>query len=112
MTMTYTKRDAMADEAEEKYEQLLSEVLDVLVTPIFDKIAASDGPDLLDPSASEAYGVWQEFGDDGLREYLEEDLRETAEEIAQAKLQAEYEEGPCCSQFSCPCGNSNSFRGF
>lgn len=26
--------------------------------------------------------------------------------------EGDEEEGPCCNQFSCPCGNSNNFRGF
>ncbi len=35
--------------------------------------------------------------------------RQKAEEVAREEAR---ESTPCCNQFSCPCGNSNNFRGF
>lgn len=110
--MTYTKYDAMAEEAEEKYERLVSDAMDDLLAPIFAEVYSLDPEEDNDPHpwtwTRHLFEVWTEDGDDGLREYLEEDFREEAEEI----VRETYEDGPCCSAFSCPCGNTNSFRGF
>jgi hypothetical protein len=55
--------------------------------------------------------LWNE-DEDAFCALLDERFLEEAEEAAEEAAEAEYEEGPCCNDFSCPCGNSNSFRGF
>lgn len=50
--------------------------------------------------------VWLDDSDEELRSMLEDDFREEAEQEAE-----EEDPGPCCNEFSCPCGNSNNFSG-
>ena len=50
--------------------------------------------------------VWLDEGEDALREQLEEEYREEAEEILR-----DSDPGPCCNDYHCPCGNSNNYPG-
>jgi len=101
--MSYTKWDAMADEAEEKFSKRVRDALADIIAPIVSEIEAMDEEaEYPHPWDYDRHllAIWLEDGDDGLREYLEEDLREEAEEVARES----YDSDPCCSEFSCPCG--------
>ena len=69
--MSYTRYDAMADEAEEKYERLVSDVMDDLLAPIFDEVYSLDPEEGNDPHpwsrTRHLFEIWTEDGDDGLR---------------------------------------------
>ena len=109
--MSYDINDARADVANEKFEALVDDALDKIVSPIIELVQSmSEDAYYPHPWTYERslLTVWLEDGDDGLTEHLEEEYREDAEEAVRDQ---EYDSEPCCSQFSCPCGNSNNFRG-
>lgn len=110
--MTYDRYDAMADAAHDAYEEALKPILDGLVQPILDRVEITD-EDQPHPWTYERalLQVWLDDpeADGAVREILEEEYREEAEELLRDQ---QYYEGPCCNQFSCPCGNTNNFRGF
>jgi len=105
MPYEYTRSDA----AREEYEERVDSALEDITSPIVKEVQEMD---------EEAYyphpwtyersllAIWQEDGDDGLQEYLNEEYRDEAEEHVKDSGDA----GPCCYQFSCPCGNSNGNR--
>lgn len=51
--------------------------------------------------------ILKDEGEDSLLELLDELYRGEAEET----VEDNYEPGPCCNDFSCPCGNSNNYPG-
>jgi len=108
LTMSYDRYDAMADAAHDSYEGALSPVLDALVQPLMDQAEVAD-EDQPHPWTYERclLQIWLDEGEDALREHLEEELREEAEDA----LRDSYDSGPCCNQYSCPCGNSNNYPG-
>ena len=64
--------------------------------------------DKYDAMADEAHERFESAVESVLARYP--DLtREEAEEQASEELR---ESEPCCNDFSCPCGNTNTFRGF
>ncbi len=107
--MSYTRYDAMADEAQEKYDEGVGAELETLTRPITDRIENMDAdahyphPWTYDRHLLE---VWIE-DEDALQELLEEEYRDEAEEA----YKDSYESGPCCNDFSCPCGNTNNYPG-
>jgi len=109
----YTASDARADEAWEAREDAIREQLALLVDPVVDEIDEMvydrDEGEWIDNAhpwtrKREWLAVYDEDGEDGLRELLDEHFREDAEAAAEDA----YDAGPCCNQFSCPCGNSNN----
>ena len=109
-TMSYDIYDAMADEAKDKYDEMVQDQLDQITGPLIREVWSMDENAIYPhPLAYMPHllSVWLEDGCDGLSEYLEEEYREEAEEAVRDSA----ESGPCCYQFSCPCGNSNGYRG-
>ena len=53
--------------------------------------------------------IYTEDGDDGLDEYLRDYYEDEIDSAYDDWCQDN--EGPCCNNFSCPCGNNNNFRG-
>jgi hypothetical protein len=108
--MSYDRYDAMADAAHESYSALVETVLDEIIQPILDRIEATD-EDQPRPWTRdrELLQVWLDSpeADGAVREILVEEHYEEAEEI----LRDSYDQGPCCYQFSCPCGNTNNYPG-
>jgi hypothetical protein len=106
--VSYDIDDARYDAAMDAYEEELAPVLAGLVQPLMDaaEVAEEDQPH---PWTYERalLQIWLDEGEDALQEHLEEELRDEAEEI----LRDNYEPGPCCYQFSCPCGNGNNYPG-
>ena len=105
------REEARADAHYDAQHDLIQDELDTLVQPIMDRVEEID-PDENYPrplTRDQDYAmIWDQEGEDALRELLEEEHREEAEDAARDN----YDEGPCCNEFSCPCGNSNNFRGF
>jgi len=94
--------DARYDAAMDAYEDALKPILDGLVQPILDRVEVTE-EDQPHPWTYERalLQVWLDSPDaDGaVREILEEEYREEAEEILR-----DSDPGPCCRDFSCPCG--------
>lgn len=106
----YDASDAAADDYNDAREAAITEQLALLVVPIAEEIEALDYDreegkwiDNTHPWTRNRYLLWiyDEDGEDGLREFLDEELRDEAEQAAEDA----YDPGPCCNQFSCPCGN-------
>jgi len=109
----YDASDAAADAFDDAREDAIRGELATLVDPIVEDVENLDydrgegeGIDDAHPWTHDRFLLWiyDEEGEDGLREYLVEQLREDAEAAAEDS----YDSGPCCFQFSCPCGNSNN----
>ncbi len=105
--------DAAYDAAYDEREALIQEALSPLVDPVMDAVEAlaayiEEHGEQPHPWTRHRHllSIWLDEDDIALREYLDEHFREEAEEIARDR-----DSGPCCYQFSCPCGNSNNFRG-
>jgi hypothetical protein len=103
----YDASDARYDAAMDAYEDALRPILDGIIQPIM-KAAELEDDDQPRPWTYHRalMGVWLDDGEDALREMLEEQYRAEAEEQLQNS-----DPGPCCSDFHCPCGNTNSYRG-
>ena len=110
----YTAADARRDEAEDSWNELIADQL----RPLVDKTIAScmelranidaRGFDEPHPWTWYRHLLWcLEDDEDALREMLDEHYYEEAEEV----VKDNYDPGPCCRDYSCPCGNTNSFRG-
>jgi len=114
----YDRYDAAADAADDAWQEEVEPYLTALVDAttaevwtLADEIHES-GEDQPHPWTWVRYLVSiledeQDGGEDALQEELEEHYREEAEEEARDN----YDPGPCCNDFSCPCGNTNNFRG-
>jgi len=103
----YSASDARREAAEDQFEEYVSAELDSLTGPVIRAVWAMDEAAYYPhPWTYERHllSIWQEDGDDGLDEYLAEEYREEAEEAVRDR----GDEGPCCFQFSCPCGNTNN----
>jgi len=102
--------DAMADAADDARETAIQAELDILIQPIMDRVEEID-PDETYPRPltrdQDMALLWEQEGEDALRELLEEEHREEAEQEAENN----YDAGPCCNDFSCPCGNTNNYPG-
>jgi hypothetical protein len=101
--------DARYDAAMDAYDEALQPILDELVQPILDRVEETD-EDQPHPWTYERalLQVWLDSpeADGAVREILEEEYREEAEDILR-----DSDRGPCCNDFHCPCGNSNNYRG-
>jgi hypothetical protein len=106
-TMSYDKYDAMADAAADKWDEAVQPHLDGLVDPIMLAVEETE-EDQPHPWTYHRHllQIWLDSDDGELRSLLEDEHREEAEEIAR-----EQDPGPCCNQFSCPCGNTNNYPG-
>ena len=107
----YTAADARGDAAADAFNEAVQAVLDGIVQPILDRVEVEDEEQPRPWTYERALlQVWIDSSeaDGAVRELLEEEYREEAEDTARDQ----WDSGPCCNQFSCPCGNSNNFRGF
>lgn len=105
--MRYSRREAESDAAAERFAEYVSGALEELTEPLVRTIEGMDlDAEYPHPWTYERHlaQVWQDDGDDGLAEYLAEEYREEAEEMVRDRGDG----GPCCNQFSCPCGNGNN----
>ena len=100
-------QDARYDAAMDAYEDALKPILDGLVQPVMDRVEETD-EDQPHPWTRDRVmlAVWLDEGEDALREQLEEEYREEAEETLR-----DSDPGPCCNDYHCPCGNSNNNPG-
>jgi hypothetical protein len=104
----YTLADARADAAQDAQQEEVDRYLQPKVEEVMDRVEQTD-EDMPHPWTRDRHMLqtWLDEGEDALREGLEEEFREEAEDEARDN----YEPGPCCNDFACPCGNSNSYRG-
>jgi hypothetical protein len=104
----YTAADARADAYNDVRDEAIQSELDTLVQPIMDRVEEievdANSPRPLTRDQDYAL-VWLTEDDTVLREQLEEEYREEAEDSARDN----YDSGPCCNSFYCPCGNSNNY---
>ncbi len=101
--------DAYADAAADAYAERLAPYLNALVEPIMAEVEAVEEDQPHPWTYHRALlAIWLEEGDDALRDYLTEKHREQAE----AEMEDDLREGPCCNDYHCPCGNRNNYRGF
>jgi hypothetical protein len=98
----YDRYDAMADAAADAWEGMVQEVLRPRVDAEMLEVELTD-EDEPHPWTWHRHlaGIWEEDGEDAVREIVEEDLREEAEE--EARDIAEHNT-PCCRSRYCPCG--------
>lgn len=111
----YSAADAAFDDSVDKLEDAIASYLPQFVDPVIETVegllAAQESGERIDdtqPWTWERYMLWiyVKDGEDGLQEFLADHFREDAE----AAIEDAYEPGPCCNQFSCPCGGSYSYR--
>ena len=109
----YDASDAAADAYDDYLEDAINEKLAPHVDPVMEEIhemlLTQDEGEWIDNAhpytwERELLAIYVDEGEDGLRELLDDHFREEAEEEAKD----DYDSGPCCFQFSCPCGNSNN----
>lgn len=107
--MTYDRYDAAYDAAMDAWHETVQPHLDRLVDPIMNEVEVTDEAQP-HPWTYERHllQIWLDEGEDALREMLEEEHRDEAEDAARDYA---YDNTPCCNDFHCPCGNSNNYRG-
>ena len=108
--MSYRDSYTAADAADDQWAEIVQEYLAELVEPVMVKVRALDqarnaGNDQPHPWTWERHLLAIEDEDeDALHEELEEHFRDEADDNARNDGAG----GPCCNQFSCPCGNTNN----
>ena len=106
----------MLSNGEVVWEEMVLEELDILIAPVMVAIEKIEEGLCEDPNYDPQPWTWERYllfvldsddGEDIVREILEEYFLDEAEEAARENAN----NGPCCNDFHCPCGNNNNYPG-